>query len=65
VDDRPPADVTTDAAAVPPTATVSDDLLPSVDVQVLLLGQRMISLHYGQRRYRLQITRQGKLILTS
>ncbi len=38
--------------------------LPAVNSQALLQGQKAITIHHNGALYRLQNTRQGKLILT-
>ncbi len=50
-------------ADVPP-ATLPLPGGPSLDSQALLQGGRAVSIHHNGEVYRLQATRQGKLILT-
>jgi hemin uptake protein HemP len=55
--------VTERTAGLPPTATPPPQF-PRVGSQELLKGGRRLIIEHGEARYTLQLTRNGKLILT-
>ena len=55
------AHATFPVGAAPATPTRTEPVLPS---QALLQGQRSVAIEHNGAIYRLQATRQGKLILT-
>lgn len=50
--------------APPPLASAPEPAPPRISSAELLRGQRVIEIEHEGQRYRLQATRQGKLILT-
>lgn len=47
-----------------PTGTMTTAAAPIMDSRELFGGHRRLTIRHGDNLYRLQITRQGKLILT-
>lgn len=67
IEPRSPPTQGPNGAKLPPTAGPAGDASPPqglLDSRTLLQGQRAIAIQHNGAVYRLQATRQGKLILT-
>ncbi len=64
-DDKPAPAAPKPPNEIPKPGMLPPETLPAeIDSKDLLAGRRMMTIRHGAERYRLQVTKSGKLILT-